>query len=455
MVQESHNGEVIEGSAESRSGAPSGPSANFRRYALWGTIVVVLVFGVFGVWAATAPLSGAVVAPGQIAVDSSTKTIQHLRGGIVRRIAVEEGEAVDEGDVLVELDSNQARAELQQARASYITSLAATARLEAELQARDNIVFPKVLQEESAGQIDLESVRATQRSIFTTRREALESELAELDERIQTLRARINGAQGVVASLNEQIASYAEEIDEWGDLYEQELASKQDLRKAERRKLELQGELASREAEIAKLQSQIQSTRVQRELRQREYRREVAGQLGEARRRSLEAGARIPALEQRLARTSITAPVAGQVVDLRVHTLGGVVDRGQALMKIVPTSEELVIRARVQPADIDSVRTGQQASLRFPALNTPLVEDIKGTVRSVSADTIADENKDTQYYLAQVVVSEDGTRKLREAGLDLQSGMPVTAMIQTEGRTLLAYLLDPITEMMAQSMREP
>lgn len=431
------------------------PSSNYRRYALWGVLVLLLVFGVFGIWAAIAPLSGAVIAQGSLAAASSSKVVKHESGGVVREIVADEGETVDEGDVLIRLDPTQARAELEEVRAQWITSSAEQTRLQAELDGDDSIEFPERLDEVESGDVNRSRVLATQRAIFDTRRSAVDSERAQSRQRIERLRGQIEGLQEVIASTDEQIASYSEEIEEWSDLYEDELANKQDLRAAKRRKLELESERASRKAEIARLRSDIQETEMEITLRMREYRREVAARLGDAQRSVLEASARLPALEQALERTRIRAPDSGQVVDLRVNTVGGVVARGDPMMKIVPSSGRVLVRARVKPSDIDNVRSGQKVTLRFPALNTALIEAIEGNVKSISADTIEGPEGEEEYYLARIEVTEEGTRQLRNADFDLQPGMPVTSMIRTEERSLVSYLLNPITEMMSQSMREP
>ncbi|MDZ7750188.1 MAG: HlyD family type I secretion periplasmic adaptor subunit [Gammaproteobacteria bacterium] len=431
------------------------PSGDYRRYALIGLIVVIAVFGVFGIWAATAPLSGAVIAEGQLAVSSNTKTVQHQEGGIVRAIRVGEGDVVGESDVLIELDRTQRASEVQTTRARLLTNTAVSARLQAEAEGAESIEFPSTLHDGPVPGIDVEQIRTTQRILFEARRATLASQLGQHTQRIEQLGAQISGLREVMASVEEQIASYSEEVREWSDLYEDDLTDKQQLREARRRQLELEGERAAQRSEIVRLRSEIQASQASRTLTQNEYDREVATQLSDVRSRLLEARAQLPALEQRLERTTIRAPVAGQIVGLKVHTLGGVISPGEPLMGIVPRAEDLLVRARVAPADIDNVTSGQDVRLRFSALGTSLVEAITGEVQSVSADTLRQEEDGTRYYLARIRVSEEGLETLRREGLILQAGMPVTAMIQTGERTMLSYMLRPISDMMARSMREP
>lgn len=455
MTQDNTAESAPSSASPARSGGQDAPSSNYGKYALWGGLVLLLVFGVFGVWATLAPLSGAVIAPGSLSVASSSKTIQHNTGGVVSEIAVDEGDTVDEGEVLLRLDPTEARSELEKVRAQWITASAAQARLQAELDGRDSIRFPSRLKEAEAERVDRARVLETQQAIFDTRRSALQSDREQKEQQIERLRGQIDGLEEVIASIDEQIASYGEEIGEWSDLYGDQLASKRELREAQRRKLELEGQRASRNAEIARLRSEIQATRMDITLRRREYEQNVAEALGESQRRAIDAHVRLPALEERLERTRVRSPASGQVVDLQVHTIGGVIGRGDPIMKVVPFSDRMLVRARVSPSDIDNVRTGQNVTLRFPALNTALVKAIEGNVKSISADTIKDPEGENEYYLARIEVTAEGTRELRNADFELQPGMPVTSMIRTEERSLVSYLLSPITEMLSQSMREP
>lgn len=430
------------------------PSADYRRYSRLGWLILAIVFGVFGVWAATAPLSGAVVATGEMAASSNTKTVRHRDGGVVSAIHVEEGDRVAASDLLVELDPTSVSAELERIRGRQLVAAATNARLMAEARGAQEIDFPSMLYT-SHEPLDLAQIRETQQAIFRSRRAALESELAERTQRIEQLRAQIEGLRQVIASLDQQIASYREEVAEWSGLYEENLANKQDLREAQRRQFALEADRASRIAEIARLNAEIESVRLSRTVAQREYDREVAARLGDSRQQLIEASAQLPALEQRLARTEIRAPVDGYVVDLQVHTVGGVVGPGETVTEVVPSADALVIQARVAPGDVDNVRPGQDVSLRFPALNTSLLPEIRGTVQSVSADTLREEQNGNQYYLSRIQLSDEGLRALREQNLTMQAGMPVTAMIQTEERTLFSYMMKPISEMMARSLREP
>ncbi|WP_440998042.1 HlyD family type I secretion periplasmic adaptor subunit [Arhodomonas sp. SL1] len=453
MAENQDGPTLLEGQRSSRKSG-SGPSGNYRRYVLLGWLILLVVFGVFGVWALTAPLSGAVVAQGRMAVDSSSKTVNHPEGGVVRAIHVEEGSSVEAGETLVELDPVRARSELNVMRGRLYTALARSARLQAEQEGAEEVTFPGALQEPVEG-MDLEEVRATQQAIFRTRRAALESELEQQSRQIATYEAQIAGLEQVLGSLEEQISSYRQEVEEWSGLYEEGLSNKRDLREAQRRQMQLESERASSRAEIRRFRAEIEATRNARRLRQREYNRDVSGALGEARAEVIDARARIPALEQRVELTRVEAPVSGEVVGLNVHTLGSAVSAGDPLMEVVPTTDQLIIRARVAPDDIDNVDKGQDVNLRFPALDTSLVTKITGVVHSVSAETLQNEQDGTEYYLTRIRVTEDGLRELREAGLSLQAGMPVTAMIQTGERTLFSYIAKPISDMLARSLREP
>jgi epimerase transport system membrane fusion protein len=431
------------------------PSSDYRRYIRWGMVVIVVLLGGFGVWALTAPLSGAVVAPGQTAVASQTKTIRHRSGGLVSRLHVSEGDRVSQGDSLLSFEPTQARSELRRVQARLVTGLAKEARLTAEMHGDDKVRFPARLDNIRAPAIDVAAVKANQRAVFASRRSALASNLTKRDNRISTLQARIDGLDLVIDSLNNQIDSYAGEIAERRDLYEDKLTNKEKLRQAKRRKLDLEAKLSERRSERRELKAKIETTRTEKRLAQRQYHKEVTSRLAKVRSKILEAESRLPALEQKLTRKQVNAPTSGQVVDLTVHTRGTVVKPGGQLLQIVPLEEAMIIEARVPPKDIDHIAEGQNVRLRFAALGGTGGKPVTGTVASVSADTLREQQNTEPYYLSRIRVDEGQTERLREMGLTLEAGMPVTAMIETGERTFFEYMTEPIRDMISRSLREP
>lgn len=434
---------------------PTLPSSDYRRYTRWGLVVILLLLGGFGVWALTAPLSGAVVAPGKTAVASETKTIRHRSGGVVSRLNISEGDRVNKGDVLLAFEPTQARSELRRVQARFVTGTAKQARLVAEMEGRDEVVFPSRLDSVRAPAIDVAAVKSNEQRVFDSRRATLSSQIAKHDERISALQARVDGLGLVIDSLRNQIKSYEEEVKERRDLYKDNLTNKEKLRQAKRRKLKLEAQLSEKRSEIGKLEAEIETTRTERRLARRQYDKEVARRLAEIRSKVLEAQARLPALEQKLNRTTVEAPVTGQVVGLAVHTKGAVVKPGGKILKIVPLGEGMIIEARVPPKDIDHVAKGQNVRLRFAALGGTGGDPVTGKVASVSADTLRNQSDKEPYYLSRIRVGQSQVQRLREMELTLEAGMPVTAMIETGERTFFEYMTEPIRDMIARSLREP
>ena len=428
-------------------------SANYRRYTLIGTLMLLLGLGGSALWAASAPLAGAVISSGQVVVEGYSKTLQHLEGGIIKTMNVEEGDQVEQGEVLLELDGTQARSDLAVVESRLMTALGRRARLRAERDGDNAIDFPPPLTDaddaEKAGEI-----MTNQQAIFTARRRALETDLNLRAQRIDEFEEQINGLQSRLGSVESQIDSYTEEVEEWSGLVEDQLSDKQSLREARRRLNEYRGERGRLMADIAGIRAQIASSRMERSLRKEEYDQEVATQLGEVQEQILDARARISALRDKLSRTVVTAPINGSVVGLKVHTEGGVINPGDPLMDIVPRQRTLLVDARVPPDKIDDVQVGQATDLSFPALNTLFINNIQGDVVSVSADSLSNEQNDESYYLARIRVNEAGVEALRAENFQLEPGMPVQAFIKTGSRSLLEYLVKPFSEMASRAFRE-
>lgn len=428
-------------------------SGNFRRYSVIGALVLAVGLGGFMLWSATAPLASAVVSNGQVVIEGYRKTIQHLEGGIIASLHVEEGDRVEAGDTLVEFDRTQAESDLDVVESRLLSALGQRARLRAERDQLDQIEFPPALTEAEI-QGKAQEIMANQRAIFAARRRALETDLALRAQRIAEFEEQIRGLQSRLTAVESQIASFSQEVEEWTGLVEEQLADKQSLRQAQRRLDEFRGERGRLIADIAGIRAQIANNRMERNLRQEEYDQEVATRLGEVQERILDNRARVGALRDKLARTVIRAPIDGSVVGLQVHTEGGVVNAGSPLMDIVPEQRRLIIDARVPPDKIDDVRVGQATDLSFPALNTMFINNIQGDVISVSADALSDEQNNESYYLARIRVNQAGVEELQQENFQLEPGMPVQAFIKTGSRSFLAYLVKPFTEMAARAFRE-
>lgn len=416
-----------------------------RPMALAGA-VVALFFGGFAAWAAFAPLESAAIAPGALGVSGERKTVQHLEGGIVARIEVAEGDAVAAGQILLVLDDTQPRAALARLESRRRSAAALEARLVAERDGFDAIAWPEWL---LAANDD--AVLATQERIFAARKASFGNETAILEQRIAQIREQSAGYAGQIAAQDREIGLLADEIRDVRPLVEKGHAPRPRLRALEREEAEIVGARARNRAQVARLDQAAGETRLRIVHLGNARMTEVTAELREVEARLADLNERLTAARDVLARTRVTAPVAGTVVGLGVFTRGAVVAPGQKLMDIVPAGDRLVVEARIAPTDIDSVAVGLPAQVRLTAFSLLTTPPLDGHVIQVSADAFADERTGASWYEARIAL-DPGQPGLD--GLDLVPGMPAEVMIVTGISTPLEYLLKPILTSLDRALRE-
>ncbi|WP_111412554.1 HlyD family type I secretion periplasmic adaptor subunit [Billgrantia lactosivorans] len=422
-----------------------------RRYRQLGLLILLVAFGGFGGWALAANLAIAVVAPGKVSVASYKKTVQHYEGGIVQEIRVADGDQVDAGDVLVVLDNTRAASQLQLARTQYLINRASEVRLTAELAEEASVTFPEELLESDSQRVN--EVLAVQHGLFFSRRQSLQSTLETLDQQTRQYEEQREGLESLVEYNRQQIASLREEASDLRGLFERGHGDRQRLRELERDILELEGETAQQQSVIARIEAQISENSLQQQIRRQEFQAEAGEQLREVQERISDAEERITALSDEVRRTTVTAPVAGTVVGLELHTLGAVVGAGDPILDIVPNDEGFVVEARVPVSDVDSLYAGQPAEIRFSAFNQGLTHAVAGEVIHVSADSFEDESTGRDYYRARVRVTGEGREEMT-SDMRLLAGMPAEVMIHTGERTFASYLIKPIGDVLARAMRD-
>ena len=411
-----------------------------------GLTVFILVFVVFGGWAAIAPLDGAAYAPGQVTVKTYKKTVQHLEGGLVGSILAQNGDVVKAGEALLEMDDTQPLAQLEIANSQLVALQAREARLLAERDELTSVAFPASL----SGANATEEV-ASQTSIFGARKASREGSIEVLQQRIGQLESKLVGLAALKDSKIALAASFADELEDTRSLLDEGFSDKARLRSVERNLASYQGEAADLSATIASTEVQIGETRLQILQLNREFQNEVVSELGEVQTRLKDSQERSTALQDIVSRTTVRAPVAGVINGMQVHTEGGVIGPGTIIAEIVPLTEELILEVQVSPLDIDRVYDGQEAMIRFSSFGnrTPT---IFGSLLSLSADAIQDPNTGMTYYLARIEVSPEGMADLGD--LELLPGMPAEVFIATGSRTLMQYLFKPFSNAMARSFIE-
>ena len=422
-----------------------------KGYRRLGLMILLLAFGGFGTWAATASLAVAVVAPGNVSMESFKRTVQHLEGGIVRELLVQDGDHVEAGQPLVILSDTQSRSQLQIARAQYLINRAMEVRLLAEQDDADLLEFPQELLESDLPRV--QEVLAVQQGLFVARRQSLTSTLESLDEQVVQMREQIEGLEALVRVNTQRIQSLQSEAEDFRSLFREGLGDNQRLRELERQVLQYQGENASHRAEMARLRSQISENQMQKEVRLQEFQKEIGEQLRDAQSQIAEAEERITSLQDQVNRTTLVAPVSGTVVGRQVHTIGAVIRPGDTIMDIVPCGDGFVVEARIPNRDIDNIFLGQLAEIRFSAFNQRLTNVIDGEIIHVSADSFEDEATGQRYYKARVRVTEEGRQDMTEQ-MQLLSGMPAEVMIRTGERTFASYIAKPVTDMLSRAIRE-
>lgn len=430
-------------------------STGYRRYSLIGVVAVLLVFGGFGSWAALAPLSSAAIGPGVISVERYRKTVQHLEGGIVREIKVRDGELVARDQVLLTLDDTQPKAQLEVLRGQLFASLAREARLIAQRDNLARVVFPDELAAARGDPRAADAMRV-QVQTFTVRKQAHDGEATLYQRQIEQLRAKASGLVAQKKSREQLVASYESERVDFEALLQQGYAERQRVREMERNVAQSEGQRGSLLSDLAATELQVSETQVKILQLGKELQREVAKELAEVQNDLSALREKLRSLQDTVERTVVRAPDAGMVLGMAVHTLGAVVRPGERILDIVPQNEKLVVEAQISPQDIDQVRIGQLAEVRFSAFKQRDLPQIQGRLVSVSADRLVDdaEGRKVPYYLARVEISAEGLQALTHAKLVLLPGMPAEVLVNTGERTLLQYLTAPLMNTVARSFRQ-
>jgi HlyD family secretion protein len=413
---------------------------------------ILLVSAVLGGgWLALVPLAGAVVVPGNLVVRSNVKTMQHPTGGVVAEIKVTNGMRVTAGDLLLRLDATQARASLQMVSKQLDELRARIARLIAERDGLERPQAPASLAARSA-EDNVRSLMASEAALFTARANARTSQKDLLQGRIAQLNQEISGLEAQVDSKTKQLELIAGELTGVQELYDKRLVPLNRLTALQREAARIEGERGQLVSAIAETRSKIGEAQLQIVRLDQDFRTEVVKELGETQGKEAELVERSVAARDQLDRIEIRAPTSGVIHQLTAHTIGGVIRAGDTIMEIVPDTDDLLIEARLQPRDIDQVRLGQTAFVRLSAFNQRTTPQLKGTVSFVSADTSRDQQTNAAYFTVQVVLPDAERRQM--SGLQLVPGMPAEVFMQTGSRTMLSYLMKPITEQMHRAFVE-
>jgi HlyD family secretion protein len=425
--------------------------ASIRRHILIGLVAAIVVAGGVGGWAATTEISGALIAPGSVVVESNAKKVQHPTGGVVGEIAVTNGRSVAAGDVLLRLDETMTRANLQIVSKALDEMAARRARLRAERDGAAGLPWPAEL-EGRKGEPAVIDLMAEETRLFDLRKTTRLGQKRQLRERIAQLDEEAVGIAAQQAAKSQEIVLVQRELTSVRDLWKMNLVPITRLTQLEREATRLEGERAQLIAAAAQGRGKVSEIELQISQIDRELASEVGRELREIDGKASEYAERKLAAEDQLRRTEIRASISGVVHEMSVHTVGGVISAGEQLMLIVPAADRLTVEARVAPQDIDQVRLGQTAWLRFSAFNQRTTPEISGTVSRVSADVTTEQRTGIAYYTARISIDPSELGRLGE--VSLVPGMPVETFIRTGERTVGSYLTKPLYDQVARAFRE-
>ncbi|MET0083570.1 MAG: HlyD family type I secretion periplasmic adaptor subunit [Sedimenticola sp.] len=425
-----------------------------RPYVRVGLLTLLVTFGMLMGWAVLAPINSAVVANGRVVVASENKIVQHLDGGLVKTIAVRDGDQVVEGDLLLRLDDEALRIRLEQVQEQLLEARANLERLAAERDDRMQLEFSGDLRDESRSEL-AEEIIHTQQQLFRSRRSALESELNVLTQRRLQTEKQLEGGDKLLTSLRQRLQLLRDEHKVLQKMARKKLVAQTRVREVEGDRVAIEGEIATQISEMARLRDALAEIAYSATLRDQEYRKEVMRQLRELQSKRIDLLAEQREIEDRLSRVEIRAPVSGKVKGFTVVTLGAVIDAGQSIMEIVPRERAFKIHARISPLDIDAIYPGLDAEVRFPVFDgSQQFPSLFADLQDVSSDVYQDNGSDEVYYKASLVMNDESLGTLESEQLNLVSGMPVDVLIKTGERTLAQYLVKPFSDMFARAFNE-
>lgn len=424
-----------------------------RKTAKLGLWVIVIGLGGFLIWASVAPLARGVAGNGTVSVAGERKTVQALTGGAVESILVREGDHVQAGQLLIQLNSIQAQSQLDVALGQWLNVRSTEARLNAERHGLNDIIWPDDLLHRQADS-RTRNIMELQANLFTTRRAELNSRQQILENQAASLQQQLQSYKQIRSHLETQLNYQHKELNGLRQLAAEGYVPRNRLFEAERNASQLSAQLASGVADIGKTLQNITENRLQVLQLQQTFRIEAESQLATVSAEVSSLAERIKALEFEVANAAIRAPVAGQVIGLNAHTEGGVIAAAQRLMDIVPAGSAWTIKARFEPLVADRLQTGLPVNLRFSSLTSATLPVVEGKVLTVSGDQLLDEQSGLPYFAVEVEVGAPAVAKLKSHGLDVKPGMQAEVLVQTGERTFLDYLLSPLEKRIRGALKE-
>ena len=417
--------------------------SSFAMLALAGTSVAA---------ATISPISGAVLAPGSVVVENSLRKVQHPTGGVVGKLMVTDGQRVQQNDIVVRLDDTMTRANLAIIVNELHGLMARRARLQAERDVAPDMTLPPELKRRADAEPEIAAMVLGEHRLMLARRATRQGQKSQLRERIEQFREEARGAVIQLESMTGQKKLANSELGDLEDLLRKNLVQRPRVTQLQREVMRLEGTIGETTSRRAQVNGRISEIELQILQIDTDHVSEIAKELREVETKVAELSERRIAAEDQLSKIEVRAPISGQVHQLAVHTVGGVVSPGETMMMIVPDAEQLIVEARVSPNDIDEVRQQQDARVRFSSFNQSTTPELHGRVIRISGDLSKDQQTGVSYYTIAILIPDTELNRL--VGLKLLPGMPAETMLKTTERTIASFLIKPILDHMNRSFRE-
>ena len=426
-----------------------------RRLRFGGLLAVLTLFIGVGVWSVKAPLDSAAIGNGVVVLENYRKSVDHLEGGIVREVRVTEGQWVRRGDVLLTLEDIQAKAQLEQARSQLLVGLAREARLIAQRDGLSAVTYPSALSAMARDPRAAEAMRV-QDQTFRVRRQAQQGEILLYERQIAQLKEKAAGLRQQKMMRDRLVDSYEKERVDFDALAREGYAERQRVRDMERNLAINEGQRDALQNDIASTDVEISAAQLKILQLEKDLQREVAKELSEVQAEIFALREKMRGLEDTYRRTAILAPEEGRVLGLTAHTQGEVLKPGAHILDVVPGEENLIVEAKFSPQDVDQLRVGQMADVRFTAFRQRDMPRVEGKLATLSADRLMEDVSGAKqpYYLGRVMISPKGLQDLQKLKLDLVAGMPAEVLVKTGQRTFWHYLTAPLSDMLVRSLKE-
>lgn len=433
--------------------APAGDDVDSpRRLIRAGIGGVVALLVAMAAWAALAPVSGAVIAPGSVKVDMNRKTVQHQEGGIVGEILVRDGSRVKAGETLIQLKDIKVEAGIEMVQTQLDGEIAKAARLSSEqVWAKDVTFPPELVRRESDPRI--EEILRREMTLFRARREAYNTQLKLIRAQIRDTQSEIRARGQQIKADQDSVRFAREELESNEKLLKDGFISRMRIITLERSLADVEARLGEHQAELAAARAKASDLELKAENLRTTMMQEAAGEMQKTTGQILDLRERLRPFQDAVTRQRIIAPIAGEVVGLKFTTVGAVIGPRDPILDVVPDNVELIVEGRLRPEDVNYVAVGAEADVRLTSFRQRITPTVNGSVIYVSADRMEDKAERTAYYVVHVRVTQDALAKAGD--LKLQAGMPAEVFIKTAARSALLYVLDPITGFLQRSLREP